>query len=263
MKHFQYTRTDSTNTRAQALAALNPGQALLVSARTQTQGRGRTGRPWASPAGGAWLTLVWPVREGVPAETYAAAPLAAGLAILRTLEPLVPDAEALTIKWPNDVLLAGAKVAGLLCERVVPAAAAGSAVKPAGPVLLIGVGVNANVEPAELGPSLGVELRYPAISLRAHTGQAADLAALTRALGAALAKAMRELEAEGFMQATREAIEARLAWRDEPVTLQDGQTTRTGLCRGIDERGALLLEINGVRQAFEAGEVHGLSPAAV
>ncbi|MCX5662041.1 MAG: biotin--[acetyl-CoA-carboxylase] ligase [Planctomycetota bacterium] len=271
MKHFHFNQLDSTNTRAEILAGLNPARPLLVSARTQTRGRGRTGRPWSSPAGGAWMTLAWPVRAELAADVYAPAPLVAGLAILQTLAPLVSDAEALAIKWPNDVLLAGGKVAGVLCERVVPASrhAATEAVteaateakadgSPARACLLIGVGVNANIDPADLG----TDLRHPATSLRAHTGQSVALPALILALGRAIAQAMRDLESHGFTPATREAIEARLAWRDEPVTLNDGGEARTGVCRGLDERGALVLEIGGVRRSFEAGEVHGLSPAA-
>ncbi|NBB83423.1 MAG: biotin--[acetyl-CoA-carboxylase] ligase [Alphaproteobacteria bacterium] len=142
---------DSTN--AQALRVWRaPGgwgtRPLAITADEQTAGVGRGGRTWRSPRGGLWLTVAWPV--GRRPGHYQALPLAVGLAVAQAVEAVA--GLAATIKWPNDLLIGDRKVCGILCRY--------EAAEP--PVVLAGIGLNANVAAA----SLGGDLPQPATSLR-------------------------------------------------------------------------------------------------
>ncbi len=259
MLRFHHTTTGSTNDAAQRMAVLNPGAPLLVSARTQTRGRGRHGRVWRSPPGGAWFSVAWPAV--LPLDHYAAAPLVVGLAVANAIEgvwgegndPLflsdtrhpTPDT-LLQIKWPNDILLRGRKLAGILCETCV--------LPDAPRTLVLGVGINVNVETAALGDGL----RHPAISLCEATGRQMPLQPIIDACGRTMAKAMRRLEGHGLTEGDVTAIESRLAWRGEPVTMHAGKTVIHGVLDGVEPDGRLrLLTPRGVL-CFHSGEVHGL-----
>ncbi|MCC7408052.1 MAG: biotin--[acetyl-CoA-carboxylase] ligase [Phycisphaeraceae bacterium] len=247
-----YSLVDSTNDRVRRWSRLNPGSPLLVSAVAQTAGRGRSGRVWQSPPGGVWMSLAWPLVA--PAARYQPAPLLAGLAVLESLQDLLgPDAPALRIKWPNDVLLAGRKVAGILCEMT------SSDVKSAiaGPELLIvGIGVNANFTPEALGD----DLRFPAETLYHALGRPVVRHDLIRQIHRRLADHLTALEAQGFTPQARWKVESRLAFRDQPVALRRGDDTLEGLCRGIDDQGRLRLETAGKTTAHPSGEVEQLRP---
>ncbi|NJL30706.1 MAG: hypothetical protein HC898_03235 [Phycisphaerales bacterium] len=98
MRTFFFDKVDSTSSQARVLAGEHPGEVLLVAARTQSQGRGREGREWASPAGGAWFTLVWPCRR--EASAYEATPLVVGLAVLQVVRNSILDAFCKRIRFP-------------------------------------------------------------------------------------------------------------------------------------------------------------------
>jgi BirA family biotin operon repressor/biotin-[acetyl-CoA-carboxylase] ligase len=98
---------------AHALAESGAAHGAAVAAREQATGRGRRGKSWASPRGGLWLSVVCRPRGATGMEHLS---LRVGLAIAESLEALVPGIPRLTIKRPNDVFLAGKKVAGILCE---------------------------------------------------------------------------------------------------------------------------------------------------
>ncbi len=260
---FDFDELDSTNNRARELARTHPGEPLVVTAGRQTAGRGRTGRAWASPRGGAWFTLVWPLmlakfetRDSPAPDPYAAAPLVAGLAVAETLAELAgPSAAAFVkLKWPNDVLIAGRKVAGILCERT-EIGVMGPEPSARGP-LLVGVGINADLALAELP----ADLRASATTLQAAWGRAVDVAALIRRCAQGIARRLAELQAAGLSPAVHAAITARLAYRGERITLESGGRAFQGRCQGIDEAGALLLATTGQVVALTAGEVHHLTP---
>ncbi len=117
---IELNQVDSTN--QYALDKSRPG--LLVTARAQNAGRGRRGRPWFSPAGeNVYMTLT----VAPPEERY---PIIAGVAVRAAIAGLVPH-EAVSVKWPNDIVISGKKVCGILCET-------------RGPITAIGIGVNVN-----------------------------------------------------------------------------------------------------------------------
>lgn len=118
---FHFEQVDSTMLRAAKLRMRYPDQPLVVWADTQAQGRGRLGRDWTSPTGGAWMSMVWPAMR--PPGDYAPLPLVVGQAVLRTLRRELNRTQRgvvaeLQLKWPNDVLLAGHKVAGVICQSL-------------------------------------------------------------------------------------------------------------------------------------------------
>lgn len=247
---FDYTSVGSTSSRARELAALNPGASLLVSAREQTAGRGRSGRVWRSPAGGAWFSLAWPTCA--PHEHLVAAPLVAGLAVRQAILDLYGESlgERLKLKWPNDLLLKDSKLAGILCEQtVLPQRAART--------LILGVGINANVDPA----ALGEDLRHPATSLANVLGHDVDVRALVQRAAARMSERLRGLERVGF--GGRDLSEARqhLAWRDRCVTLQRGSETLRGELANVDDAGRLVLQTATELIHCDAGEIASLRPA--
>ncbi|MFL5845619.1 MAG: biotin--[acetyl-CoA-carboxylase] ligase [Solirubrobacteraceae bacterium] len=207
--------TDSTNERAKALAA-NAPHGLLITASEQTAGHGRQGRSWAAPAGdGLLMSLVlhdWPELL----------PLAAAVAVAETADP-----EA-RIKWPNDVLVDGRKVAGILIEA-----------RPHEGWAVLGIGVNVAVR------AFPPELRDIAGSLG---GTPADVEPFLARLLHALAARLADPPA-AVIAAWRE----RDALTGRAITWNDG----AGVAAGVDEEGRLLVRHeDGTMTALNAGEVH-------
>jgi BirA family biotin operon repressor/biotin-[acetyl-CoA-carboxylase] ligase len=216
-------RADSTNERARAIAQAGAVHGALVTAAEQTAGRGRQGRAWVAPPGRALLmSLVlrsWPQLV----------PLAAGVAVAETA-----GAEA-AIKWPNDVLIGGRKVAGILVEA-----------RPQAGWTVLGAGINVAVRPADL-PS---ELAATAGTLGRDPK---DVDAVLADLLTALERWLVATDAEVLA-----AVRARDALAGADVSWSGGR----GVARGIDDAGRLLVSAtDGSEQALEAGEVHLLRPA--
>jgi BirA family biotin operon repressor/biotin-[acetyl-CoA-carboxylase] ligase len=210
--------TASTNDRARALAAAGAPHGTLVTASLQTAGRGRQGRSWSAPAGRALLCSLL-LREYDPL-----LPLRAGLAVADLAGP------GALVKWPNDVLLDGRKVAGILVEA-----------RPQDGWAVLGIGVNVAIDVADLPPAL----RDRAGTL----GRTPDdlEGALTELLGH-LAARLAERDA-----AALSSLRARDALLARPVGWEGG----TGLGAGIDDTGALLVRrADGTLVTLEAGEVH-------
>lgn len=251
----------STNDLAKSLAANGLKRPLLVSADEQTDGRGRHGRAWASPVGGAWMTLVWPGVAGA-GDVLATAPLVAGLALADAIDAVLTDAgaghdpAAVRIKWPNDVLLDGKKTGGVLCEREVRPSSGLSA------PLIVGVGVNVNNDPAELGRALGASPRVPATSLAAFADRVLEPSALIDAFAGRAVSLLGRLTASGFTPELRRAVESRMAYRDgAPVRIGE---VGVGVVAGLDAEGRLVVRgDDGSERSYASGEVRLGGPADV
>lgn len=209
---------------------------LLRVAERQTAGRGRAGRSWLS-APGASLTfsVAWPFRA--PLQRMAGLPLAVGVAIAETLAGLgVP----VQLKWPNDVLKDGAKLAGILVETQTA---------PDGTIwAVVGCGMNLLL-PDELEAAIG--RAAAAAPWLAQMERNALLAQLLSRLCAVLA----EFDDTGFA-AFAERWNALQAWRGEPVRLLDqGAVQQEGLAAGVDDHGRLLLDTPAGRVAVLSGDV--------
>ena len=205
----------STNARARKLADKGAAHGTLVTADEQTKGRGRQGRTWVTPPGVAIAASL------VLREFDDLLPLRAGLAVA---DVTGPDA---LVKWPNDVWLDGRKVAGILAES------------KASKWAVLGIGVNVAVDVASLPEE--------AAEVAGTLGKSpADVEPTLVALLAALEKRLGQ---------DRDAVLAALRERDallgRRVRWQDGE----GLGAGIDESGALRVDVNGHEITLTAGEV--------
>ncbi|MGH7787004.1 MAG: biotin--[acetyl-CoA-carboxylase] ligase [Candidatus Binatia bacterium] len=228
---------DSTNTTARELAAAGAADGTVVIAEAQRRGRGRLGRTWVSPAGkNLYLSVV--LRSDLPVDRLSQISLLAGVATCETVSEWV----AAAIKWPNDVLVAGRKVAGLLAE--MDGAGAARAV-------VLGIGVNLN-STAEDFPD---ELRDKAGSLRLATGEVVDRARFAGRLLTRLEVRYEQLRRTGFAAVAE-------AWRQQSnligraIRVQEPGQIVAGTVLGIDEDGALRLRrADGSEHRVVAGDV--------
>lgn len=230
----------STNAALLAGAEPPPGQAFVLLAEQQTAGRGRRGREWIAPLGGALcLSLAWTFAE-LPRD-LAALSLVVGTCALRALN--ARGTRGLALKWPNDLVAADRKLGGILIEMRA---------ESAGPVVVvIGIGLNValGATTREQVAASGTE----AVDI-AQVGGSTDRNALAAALIAQLLDALPQFASEGlapFGAAWREAD----ALRGRQVTVSLGEDRHAGIARGIDTAGALLVETPAGLRRFIAGEV--------
>lgn len=234
------SRCDSTNAvlLARAEAGAPPGTAVIAT--EQTAGRGRRGRSWfAKPGDSLTFSLLW---RFAPDTAPAGLSLAVGLAVARALSKV--GAGDLALKWPNDILRDGRKLGGILVELV-----------PGAPhAAVIGVGIN-----LRLPAGMPEDLRAAAAALY-MADETADENALYAALLTELLAVLEIFAAQGFA-ALRPEWMARHAMQNVAVSLaSDFAAPRTGICRGVDADGALLLDIEGRVERILSGEV-SLRPA--
>ncbi|MDA7981016.1 MAG: biotin--[acetyl-CoA-carboxylase] ligase, partial [Alphaproteobacteria bacterium] len=222
----------STMSLARAGVAGGVGCPAVFAAERQTGGYGRLGRAWLSPRGNLYATLA--VAPGVGAERLGEYGFLASLAVLEGAEAL--GAEGLSLKWPNDVLCAGGKVGGVLLESVVSGGEA--------EFLLIGWGVNLRGElPAGTGAVCLCDL-----------GISGDVTAEVL-LDSVLASFFRWRERwmSGGFGVVREAWCERGHGVGDELEVDGGRLR--GFYAGLDERGYLLLDVDGERHIISAGDI--------
>jgi BirA family biotin operon repressor/biotin-[acetyl-CoA-carboxylase] ligase len=224
-----YPQIGSTNDRAMELAAADDGAWAVVIAEEQTAGRGRRGARWHSPPGsGLWISIVLPAQRPAPH-----ASLLVGLAVAEAIEAVAPGVRV-GIKWPNDLMIRGGKVGGILCES-------------AGAAVVAGIGINLR----PLGTTPAAALAYRATSLEAECGKSLAVTDLAASIVGHL-KA-RPLILDAVATGALAARDALLGSRVE--TEEHG----AGIARGIDPGGALVLERpDGSRVTVVAGSVRVL-----
>lgn len=225
---------DSTNTLAKKLAADGaPDQTVIVS-DAQTRGRGRMGRPFFSPAGGLYMSVI--LRPHLRAEAVSVLTIAAAAAVCQAIEALTPHRTA--IKWVNDVLVDGKKVCGILTEAVTDF--------ESGMVesVAVGIGVNVRTPPEGFPP----ELQKNAGSLFPEHVSRAALAAgiIDRLLGYA-----QTLPDRAFLDFYR----SRSIVLGRRVRFSQGETRLEGRAAAIDGDGGLLVESEGNAVLLRAGEI--------
>lgn len=224
---------DSSNTRLMAMAAQGAPHGLMLGAEWQTAGRGRLGRRWQMPLGaGLTFSLLWRFERGMGG--LSGLSLAVGVALVRALRRF--DAPV-ALKWPNDVLLDGKKLAGILIEL------SGDALGPAAVVLGIGLNVG---DPGEID--------QPVAAL-AKAGIEVGRNALLAAILDELVAVLTQFDRDGFA-AFREEWLACAAYLGQPVRLQfsHGEPVEGSLA-GVDAHGALLVDTASGQRVFHVGEV--------
>lgn len=227
---------DSTNAEAARVAEGLSGPEWILGLR-QTAGRGRRGRPWADPDGNFSATLVMRP-QGAP-QAAALRSFVASLALYDAFVAVTGRAGSFALKWPNDVLLNGGKVAGILLESPRPG------------LLAIGIGVNLTQAP----PVAAVEARaLRPVSLLSETGVAVTAEEFLTPLAAAFARHEAGFATYGFAP-VREAWLARAARLGEVITARTGKTETTGTFVDVDATGNLVLQTAKSRVAIPAADV--------
>jgi BirA family biotin operon repressor/biotin-[acetyl-CoA-carboxylase] ligase len=239
---YLFGEVDSTNAKLRTLARGGAREGTVVLAESQTAGRGRRGQPWFSPSGvNLYASVLF--RPALAVADMPAFALIPALAVADAVKDCGLDA---TIKWPNDVLVAGKKVAGSLVE----AAVRGDVVE----YVIVGVGVNLNVSRAALAAALGPAAGF-ATSLAAVAEREIDRNAFAAAF-------LNHLDAWVQAWRTYGSERIRAAWADRDVLtgrrviVRGAREEHEGRALGIDERGRLLVrDPLGHRHVVTAEEV--------
>lgn len=220
-----FRETTSTNDLVSRLARGRAPEGTVVFAESQTKGRGRMGRTWLSPAGkGLWFTVL--LRPVIPPQQATQLTVAAATALSRAITSqtgIIPE-----IKWPNDIMIRGRKLCGILTEM--------SAEMDFLKEVLLGIGMDVNLEAADFPPAL----RKIATSLRIETGQQVNRAELAVTI-------LRELDRDYELVKNGKFEDIAQEWRERCSTLGRQVAIRVGnrLIRGraesLDDDGALLV----------------------
>ncbi len=232
-------QVDSTNAEALRHLASGAVPPFLIIAEQQTAGRGRRGRSWASPFGeNLYYSLVLRVSGGM--RQLEGLSLVVGLALLQALRDAgIADAG---LKWPNDLLVGGRKIAGILLELSGDPADVCHVV--------IGIGVNINMRVAPQGEVIG----QPWTSMRQVLGSQVDRNQFIASLNAQLERYLQLHQAHGFAS-LREQWEGSHLWQGRMVELAAGAQAVHGRVLGVDDTGALRLEVDGQEKVFSGGEL--------
>jgi BirA family biotin operon repressor/biotin-[acetyl-CoA-carboxylase] ligase len=232
---------DSTNSEAERQLAGNCKVPLVIMAGAQTQGRGRRGRPWHSPAAGN-LYSSFVFRPELEPERMQDFTLWMGLNICELVTNFCKITPGL--KWPNDLFINGRKAGGMLTEARIDA----DQIRE----LVFGLGLNLNVR----APDLPAELQRSATSLADATGEAVDINRFAAALIGRVLSAFTQF-VEGSYQEKFEELWLRYdVLRGQPVSVSQGSRILSGTATGIDKEGSLLVRLeSGRTERFRAGEV--------
>jgi len=221
VKLLRFKRLGSTSTKAHQLAQQGAGEWTVVVADTQTKGRGRLGRVWESPRGGLWFSVI--LRPPISPDMVGLIQMFAAVAVVRVLRTTVKGRGKVGVKWPNDIVLGGRKLGGILVET-----------KTAANTLLfavIGVGINVNQTEESLPDG--------AVSLRIYTGRESNIQRLLRLI-------LHELESKyGDLQKPSKLVSE--WWRNcvhkmKNVRIDGREGIIGGVNKGITRDGVLLVE---------------------
>ncbi|WP_448569557.1 bifunctional biotin--[acetyl-CoA-carboxylase] ligase/biotin operon repressor BirA [Thalassotalea ganghwensis] len=233
-----HTIIDSTNNYLLRKLPSNIKQAQVCIAEYQSAGRGRRGKQWMSPFGShLYMSMYWYLEQGMSA--------AMGLSVVAAIA--ISDAIKqcygidVELKWPNDIYIDGKKLAGILIDLE------GQALEPCHCV--IGLGVNVAM-PNEAGKHID----QPWTDLQSHCKQPVDRSELAGVIINTLTLRLREHQEQGI-NAMLETWHQRDRFLNKPVRLISGEKITEGICRGINNQGALLLECQGEIKPIYGGEV--------
>jgi BirA family biotin operon repressor/biotin-[acetyl-CoA-carboxylase] ligase len=243
-KAFHYEQVASTNEVAKEIAKASHDENLVVIAATQTHGHGRRGRQWLSPMGGVWLSIL--LRPKItPCETAKLTLITASAVAEAVTDTVNLEAE---VKWPNDVLIDGRKVSGILAETCIR----GDAVE----YTVIGVGVNTNIDLS----SFPASLQKSATTLKNEVGREIDNKQLVSRLLSSFDLRYKRLQ-QGRWEDLRCEWERRARFLGRQVEVVCVGETLVGEALGIDESGALLVRLrNGLTERILVGDVNLQDP---
>ena len=232
---------DSTNYEVDRRLSQNAGAPLAILAHQQTHGRGRLGRKWHSDSNGN-LYLSVGFRPGAESTEISLFSLWAGVRIAESLRQFLDI--PVQVKWPNDLHVEGKKIAGILCEAKMELGRVQT--------LVFGFGLNVNQDASTLPD----DLRTPASSIKTILGGATDIHPVTLRVIQSVLRAYEDCskpDSGVALQANFHALDTLLG---KPVEIQAGNVQKSGVARGIDEQGNLLLECkDGLISTISSGDV--------
>lgn len=234
--HF-FEELTSTNDQAKQLARRNLAETAVVVAKTQHSGKGRHGRKWESPEGGVWMSAL--LHPKLSLADVSKATLVAGIAVVNALKELY-GIEA-GIKWPNDVVYKGRKLAGILGEVTGEWTSVQN--------LILGVGINGNFSAQTLPGNIG------GVTLHEILQREVNLNQLAASVLDHIFKELGILEKDGF-HLIKESWLKRSVGLGKQVQVRVGQDDYYGIFEGINEEGALMLRNEETLRSFTAGDVH-------
>ncbi len=236
-RELRFAELGSTNDEARAQLAAGAKAGTIVVAERQTAGRGRMGRDWVSPSGNLYTSLI--LKPGCPMARAAELSFVTALAVAETVAGALPDTARVTCKWPNDVLVDGAKISGILLESHSDDGRHLSWV-------IIGVGINVASAPAGLA--------YAATSI-ASSGGDANVDAVLAAYQKRIGHWYEVWQRDGFVP-VREAWLARADRLGETIRVRLANSTLDGTFISVDTDGALMLRTDaGDTVKVAAGDV--------
>ena len=234
-----FSRIDSTNQYAKRIAEEGAPDGTLVIADEQTAGKGRSGRTWVTPPAEA-IAFTLLLRPELSPDRISMVTLVMGLAVTNAVNSLYGVSAG--IKWPNDVVIKGRKLCGILTEM--------SAEVRQVNYIVIGVGINANLT------SFPEEIREIATSLRLELSRDINRAELIARVMAEFERLYAEFEAQGDLGAVMQEYNELCLNAGSKVRVLDPNGEYTGTSRGINSMGELLVETeDGKMQEVYAGEV--------
>lgn len=226
--------TPSTQDIVRDLAETGEPEGLAVQALQQSKARGRHGNGWIAPMGNLYISVL--LRPTVKIGTAAQMAFVVALALSDAMDEVMADGHTKTLKWPNDILIDGRKVSGILLESKIDAQGGAE-------YLIIGVGVNIFAAPEGAAGLDAVKRDRLAI----NTFRDMFLARLKDYYQA--------WQDKGFAQ-IRDAWLKQAHGLGQTMKIRLPEISYEGIFRGIDENGVLLAEIDGQIRTFTAGEVH-------
>ncbi len=235
-----FPEIDSTNSYARERAESGAGEGEVVVAESQSQGRGRLGRRWESPPfANLYVSIL--LRPKLSPAHVAQITLMAAVALAEVVEGFVPEKPA--IKWPNDILIGGKKLAGILTEGACSAERV--------EYVILGIGVNLNYAYS----AMPEEIRRSATSVLEAAGRPVQRESFLQRLIQGIERCYGELEQAGF-DALAARWESYFAWRGRRVRVELLDQVTAGTATGIDRDGALVIvDDGGSAQRILAGDV--------
>lgn len=236
---YCFAETDSTNIQAKLLAEKGAPEGTLVIAESQTNGRGRRGCGWVSPPGeGLWFSLV--LRPRIVPATAPVLTLVAAMAVAAGIEDV--SGLPVGIKWPNDIVLSGKKLVGILTEL---SAEAGQV-----HYVVVGVGINVNMS------GFAEEIRDTATSLYLESGRRVNRCGLAAVIMKRMEQYYQTYLTTCDLSNLMETYQERLVNRNREVLVLAPGNEHKGICEGIDEYGQLLVRLaDGSIEKVMSGEV--------
>ncbi|HKZ61006.1 MAG TPA: biotin--[acetyl-CoA-carboxylase] ligase [Nitrososphaera sp.] len=231
--------TDSTQNLALSLASKPDSHGAVVIAEQQKSGRGRQKRKWLSPKGGVWLSVI--LKPAVPTSKITLLPFVAALAVCDAIKAAELDAR---LKWPNDVMISGKKVAGILLDISAEADQVNYAV--------IGIGINANVDSTAISARLdGVKIT----SIRDELGRNVSMLDLTKLLLENLERYYLEMEQHGTI-AILQKWKKSSDMLGRKVTVTQNNKIIQGVAADVGDDGSLLLRTDNGDINVVSGDIN-------